>query len=61
MTLARKVLILRHQRFETAFSGMASPARSKDKIKIARKLDQIGVPFIEGGWPGANAVDTQLY
>ena len=33
----------------------------EDKIKIARRLDQIGVPFIEGGWPGANTVDTQLF
>ena len=32
-----------------------------DKIKIAKRLDQIGVPFIEGGWPGANTVDTQLF
>ncbi|MGB3296760.1 MAG: citramalate synthase [Phormidesmis sp.] len=33
----------------------------EDKIKIAKKLDHIGVPFIEGGWPGANTVDTQLF
>lgn len=33
----------------------------EDKIKIARKLDQLGMPFIEAGWPGANAVDTQLF
>src|SRR4030095_10295438 len=25
-----------------------------DKIRIARKLDEIGVAFIEGGWPGSN-------
>lgn len=24
----------------------------EDKLKIARKLDEIGIPFIEGGWPG---------
>ena len=30
-----------------------------DKIKIAEKLDQLGVHYIEGGWPGSNpkAVD----
>ena len=33
----------------------------EDKIKIAKRLDSIGVPFIEGGWPGANTVDTQLF
>ena len=33
----------------------------EDKIKIAKRLDSMGVPFIEGGWPGANTVDTQLF
>lgn len=33
----------------------------EDKIKIAKRLDQMGIPFIEGGWPGANTVDTQLF
>ena len=26
----------------------------EDKIQIARKLDALGVDFIEGGWPGSN-------
>lgn len=33
----------------------------EDKLKIARKLDQMGVPFIEGGWPGANPKDVQFF
>jgi 2-isopropylmalate synthase len=32
-----------------------------DKLKIARKLDQMGVPLIEGGWPGANPKDVQFF
>ncbi len=32
-----------------------------DKIKIIQRLDQLGIPFIEGGWPGANTIDTQLF
>lgn len=32
-----------------------------DKIKIARMLDQLGVDFIEGGYPGANPVDTKFF
>ncbi len=32
-----------------------------DKIKIARYLDQLGVGFIEGGWPGANPNDTAFF
>jgi len=26
----------------------------EDKLRIARRLDELGIPFIEGGWPGAN-------
>jgi 2-isopropylmalate synthase len=32
-----------------------------DKVKIARKLDQMGFPFIEGGWPGANPKDVTFF
>src|ERR1044072_9423362 len=31
-----------------------------DKLAIARHLDDFGVGFIEGGWPGANARDTEV-
>jgi 2-isopropylmalate synthase len=33
----------------------------EDKIRIARKLDEMGIPFIEGGWPGANPKDVQFF
>lgn len=33
----------------------------EDKLKIARQLDAMGVPFIEGGWPGANPKDVQFF
>ena len=32
-----------------------------EKIQLARKLDEIGVDYIEGGWPGANSTDTQFF
>ncbi len=32
-----------------------------DKLKIALKLDEFGIPFIEGGWPGSNAVDDEFF
>ena len=33
----------------------------EDKLRIARQLDQLGIPFIEGGWPGANPKDVQFF
>lgn len=33
----------------------------EDKLRIARRLDDLGIPFIEGGWPGANPKDVQFF
>jgi 2-isopropylmalate synthase len=32
-----------------------------DKLKVARLLDEYGVGFIEGGWPGALPKDTEFF
>src|SRR5680860_572228 len=32
-----------------------------DKLVIAGHLDELGVGFIEGGWPGANPKDTEFF
>lgn len=34
---------------------------SAEMIKIAKKLDQTGVHYIEGGWPGSNARDARFF
>ncbi|GAH32269.1 unnamed protein product, partial [marine sediment metagenome] len=32
-----------------------------DKIKIARRLDDFGLRYIEGGWPGSNPKDVEFF
>ena len=32
-----------------------------DKLRIARRLDELGVAFIEGGWPGSNPKDVEFF
>jgi 2-isopropylmalate synthase len=32
-----------------------------DKLRIAHLLDDMGIPWIEGGWPGANPKDVQFF
>jgi 2-isopropylmalate synthase len=32
-----------------------------DKMRIAHKLDELGVAFIEGGWPGSNPKDVEFF
>ncbi len=32
-----------------------------DRLRILRKLDDLGFPFVEGGWPGANRRDSEFF
>ncbi len=32
-----------------------------DKLNIARKLDEMGIHYIEGGWPGSNPRDAEFF
>ncbi len=32
-----------------------------DKLRVARLLDDLGVAFVEGGWPGANPKDDEFF
>ncbi|HET8761107.1 MAG TPA: citramalate synthase [Nitrospiria bacterium] len=33
----------------------------EDKLLIVQRLDELGVPYIEGGWPGANPKDVEFF
>ncbi len=33
----------------------------EDKIRIARRLDEFGMDYIEGGWPGSNPKDEEFF
>ena len=32
-----------------------------DKLRIAKRLDDLGVHYIEGGWPGTNPKDDAFF
>jgi len=34
---------------------------AQDKLRIAQRLDAMGVHYIEGGWPGSNPKDVQFF
>ncbi len=34
---------------------------AEDKLKIAKKLDEFGIHYIEGGWPGSNPKDARFF
>ncbi len=33
----------------------------EDKLRVARRLDDLGMAFIEGGWPGSNPKDAEFF
>ncbi len=33
----------------------------EDKLKIAQRLDELGIQYIEGGWPGSNPKDAAFF
>jgi 2-isopropylmalate synthase len=33
----------------------------QDKIRVAQKLDELGIHYIEGGWPGSNEKDAEFF
>jgi len=33
----------------------------EDKLLIAQKLDELGISYIEGGWPGSNEKDAEFF
>ncbi|MGH9888517.1 MAG: citramalate synthase, partial [bacterium] len=32
-----------------------------DKLRVARLLDEYGMPYVEGGWPGSNPKDIEFF
>ena len=33
----------------------------EDKLRIAKRLDEFGIDYVEGGWPGSNPKDEQFF
>src|SRR5271157_161323 len=41
--------------------GEAVSFSADDKLVIAQKLDELGIDYIEGGWPGSNPKDRDFF
>ena len=33
----------------------------EDKLRIAERLDEFGIDYVEGGWPGSNPRDEAFF
>jgi len=56
---------MRIQTFDTTLrdgtQGEAVSFSVEDKILITQKLDELGIDYIEGGWPGSNPRDREFF
>ena len=56
---------MRIQTFDTTLrdgsQGEAISFSVDDKMLVARKLDELGIDYIEGGWPGSNPKDKEFF
>ena len=56
---------MRIQTFDTTLrdgtQGEAVSFSADDKMLIAQKLDELGIDYIEGGWPGSNPKDKEFF
>jgi len=34
---------------------------AEEKLRVARRLDEFGIAYIEGGWPGSNPKDMRFF
>src|SRR5205809_5305703 len=41
--------------------GEAVSFSAEDKVLVAHKLDELGIDYIEGGWPGSNPKDKEFF
>ncbi len=41
--------------------GFGMQLSIEQKLRIARRVDLLGIPYIEAGWPGANPRDTGVF
>ncbi len=41
--------------------GEQTSLSAEDKLRILQKLDEFGIPYIEGGWPGASPRDARFF
>ena len=59
--MARKAIVIYDTTLRDGAQCVDVDLSTQDKIKIALKLDALGMPYIEGGWPGSNPVDDAFF
>ncbi len=56
-----KEIILYDTTLRDGTQGEEVSLSAEDKLRIAKKLDDFGVQYVEGGWPGSNPKDARFF
>ncbi len=60
MTEARRVSVY-DTTLRDGTQGAGITLSADDKIRIAERLDEFGIDYVEGGWPGSNPKDMEFF
>jgi 2-isopropylmalate synthase len=59
--MSSKPLFLYDTTLRDGTQGEGFQLSGLDKLRIAKRLDEFGVDYIEGGWPGSNPKDIEFF
>ncbi len=58
---AANAVVLYDTTLRDGMQGFGMQLSVEQKVRIAASLDQLGIPYVEAGWPGANPRDTAVF
>lgn len=61
MSTSTKPVFLYDTTLRDGTQGEGFQLSGLDKLRIAERLDQFGIDYIEGGWPGSNPKDVEFF
>lgn len=56
-----KQIILYDTTLRDGTQGEEVTLSAEDKLRLAQKLDEFGIQYVEGGWPGSNPKDARFF
>ncbi len=57
----KAAVILYDTTLRDGMQGYGMQLGLEQKLRVAARLDELGIPYVEGGWPGANPRDTAVF
>ena len=61
VTCMRRLITIYDTTLRDGTQGEGVAFSMEDKVRIATRLDALGIHYIEGGWPGSNPKDLRFF